>query len=700
MMVTKLLFPTQTHWTNVQGIIGADSSENPFNISGVAYSASLSAYRVFGCVGFVTDDVIVEALLLGVKDGQDILTLSLSGADGWTEATVSVVASRIAQSGTVVTAAAGNDGDIGSWYSSGPGNGIGVVSVASLDNTVTYLQSATVQGAQHAPIIYYNLFPMPVRKPIPIYATSNNTGVLDDACNPLPDNIPDLSQFLVVVRRGTCNILDKLTNIAAKGGQVAFVYDDGSGFSAIDVGNFTASLIQAADGEFFFELALTFRQLVKQFAAGASITVNLLRVPTIRDTTQIYRYSYGPTNDFFFKPAITAPGGNILSTLPVPLGSYGLDSGTSMATPFVAGSAALLLQMRGKSADFVRNIQTLLETTAVAVPADHSDDSLLQTLAQQGAGLLNVSNAAHTTTIVSPGELILNDTAHFHGEQQFTVHNAGSSEKTFNLSHIPAGTAITVAPGTIFPANGPLSLTNDFVTVALSETSFTLKADESKTITATFTPPEGLEPSTFPIISGFIRISPDGDAPLHVSYLGLAASLRDKQVLDTTDVFFGITLPALLNARGDVQEVPTNYTFNSDTADFPTVFFRLVFGTPILRLDLVDTSAKLEMKTGPSKRAATGEASFTFPRNISASFDDILTLGPLYEADYVPRNDDVPRGNPVLSLSLATPTFANGTVIPNGNYRILLRALRVTGDPEEDSDYESWLSPVIGVAVP
>lgn len=41
--------------------------------------------------------------------------------------------------------------------------------------------------------------------------------------------------------------------------------------------------------------------------------------------------------------------------------------------------------------------------------------------------------------------------------------------------------------------------------------------------------------------------------------------------------------------------------------------------------------------------------------------------------------------------------FANGTVIPNGSYKVLLRALRVTGDPTNEADYESWLSPIINV---
>ena len=51
--------------------------------------------------------VIIAALLRGVSDGNDILTLSLGGTDGWTEGSASVVASRIAATGKIVTIAAG-----------------------------------------------------------------------------------------------------------------------------------------------------------------------------------------------------------------------------------------------------------------------------------------------------------------------------------------------------------------------------------------------------------------------------------------------------------------------------------------------------------------------------------------------------------------------------------------------------------------
>ena len=63
---------------------------------------------------------------------------------------------------------------------------------------------ATVGGVAHSPIIYASLNPLPAPNPLPIYATSNDTTIVDDACNPLPASTPDLSRFVVVIRRGTC----------------------------------------------------------------------------------------------------------------------------------------------------------------------------------------------------------------------------------------------------------------------------------------------------------------------------------------------------------------------------------------------------------------------------------------------------------------------------------------------------------------
>ncbi|KAG5637680.1 hypothetical protein DXG03_004395, partial [Asterophora parasitica] len=207
--------------------------------------------------------VIIDALIRGFLEGQDILTLSLGASRGWSESTSAVVASRIAALGTVVTIAAGNDGTSGSWYTSSPGNGIDVISVASIDNIVIPLQNAIVGGVRHAPITYFQTLPLNVTKTLPIYALSKNVSIPDDACNPLPPNTPDLSPYVVLIRRGTCTFVTKLANIAAKGARVSLIYDNGNGFAGIASGNYTTALIQAADGEF----------LVSQFFAGAKVTL-------------------------------------------------------------------------------------------------------------------------------------------------------------------------------------------------------------------------------------------------------------------------------------------------------------------------------------------------------------------------------------------------------------------------------------------
>lgn len=686
------------HGTHVAGIIGANPG-NPFNISGVAFKASINAYRIFGCTGQVGDDIIIEALLRGVSDGNDILTMSLGGADGWTESSSAVVSSRIAATGKIITIAAGNDGSKGSWYTSSPGNAINAISVASLDNTVIPLQNATVHGVAHDPITYFATFPLPINGTLPVFATSNDTTVVDDACNALPDSTPDLSGSVVVVRRGTCTFVQKLTNIAAKGGQVVLIYDNGSGFDAIDTGNFTtATLIQAADGAF----------LVNEFASGVPVSISFPQsggsfdFPDSAGGLISSFTSFGPSNDFFFKPAISAPGGNILSTFPVPLGTFAVLSGTSMATPFMAGVSALLFGVKGTAPEVGLTARTLFETTAQRVPSSHTDGDPLQTVTQQGAGLVNAFKAIHADVIVSPAELITNDTAHFQPLQKFSVKNIGTTAKSFKVSHIPAGTALTFQPGTIFPADGPVPLSSKAATVKFSETSFTVHPGQTQQITAHITPPTGLDPTTFPVFSGFIEIA-NAQESYQVSYLGLAGSLKDVQVVDDTDVFFGVNLPVLTDAAGNFITNATNFTFVGD--DAPGILMRLAFGSPKVLFDLVDPNIKIT--TTLNKRAedasvpVAARSVFSFPNAAkSGTFAQVRTLGSLFEADFQPRNSDVDDGTGFNQLTIPSPQFANGTTIPNGTYRILLRALKVTGDPTKEEDFESWLSPILGFEAP
>lgn len=87
---------------------------------------------------------------------------------------------------------------------------------------------------------------------MPIYATSVDTSVAKDACDDLPEWVPDLAKYLVIVRRGGCSLDIKFRHIADRGGRYALVYNNGLAFSYIEPTNgiLKAALISADDGAY------------------------------------------------------------------------------------------------------------------------------------------------------------------------------------------------------------------------------------------------------------------------------------------------------------------------------------------------------------------------------------------------------------------------------------------------------------------
>jgi hypothetical protein len=79
-----------------------------------------------------------------------------------------------------------------------------------VNSTIIPLQSVLVSGVQHDPITYYSNKPLPTTGSFPIYATSKDTTIVDDACDPLPSTTPDLSKFVTIVRRGACPFVSYL----------------------------------------------------------------------------------------------------------------------------------------------------------------------------------------------------------------------------------------------------------------------------------------------------------------------------------------------------------------------------------------------------------------------------------------------------------------------------------------------------------
>ena len=88
----------------------------------------------------------------------------------------------------------------------------------------TTIQTAVLSNG-HEPIGYGSFRPLKIEGELPIYALSNDTSIANDGCEPLGDNVPDLSPYIVLVKRGSCTFVKKIENIQAKGGKAALIYE-------------------------------------------------------------------------------------------------------------------------------------------------------------------------------------------------------------------------------------------------------------------------------------------------------------------------------------------------------------------------------------------------------------------------------------------------------------------------------------------
>lgn len=141
--------------------------------------------------------------------------------------------------------------------------------------------------------------------------------------------------------------------------------------------------------------------------------------------------AWGPTEDLRLKPEITAPGSNIYSTIPE--NQYGYMGGTSMASPYYAGVAALMKQFLKENGTDPGGKQTsefvnaLMMSTAT-IFRDRSE-SVIYSPRRQGAGFLNIGAALETpayltqTDGVSRPKIELGEVRDGVMQLSFQVHN-------------------------------------------------------------------------------------------------------------------------------------------------------------------------------------------------------------------------------------------------------------------------------------
>lgn len=217
------------HGTHVAGIIAAQANE--LNFTGAAPDVTLGMYRVWGCTGLSTNDIMLDAFNAAFEDGSDIISYSAGYYSGWANDPWGIAASRIAAEGVPVIVAPGNGGSSGLFLTASPATGVNVNAVGSVDNTINpLLLTAATYTVDNDTRAFGLLNGGPGFKEnvtLPLWAVSNDTTSTNDACSPFSDDTLDLSSKIVLVRVADiakCGTSKQGDNVAAKGGKYMLFY--------------------------------------------------------------------------------------------------------------------------------------------------------------------------------------------------------------------------------------------------------------------------------------------------------------------------------------------------------------------------------------------------------------------------------------------------------------------------------------------
>jgi alpha-tubulin suppressor-like RCC1 family protein/subtilisin family serine protease len=363
---------------------------------GVAPRAKLYALKVFGCTG--STQLAIDALEWAAdpnsdgdfSDRLDVVNLSLGAAFGFTGSgdVDQDAINQLADLGCIVVAGSGNNGNV-MYNAFSPGVAEKCLSVGnSIDGgyhpAVQVLSPPAIAG------LYEAVEGTFTRRLSQSGTIEGNVVYVDPplACDP----IGNVSGRIALVDRGICTFVDKLRQVQAAGAIAAIVVNNvpgppiTMGGTATDV-TIPGVMIGQADGD------LLKAQL------NSNLTVRLgpgiLFPQSLADQLDLTS-SRGPASPSnILKPEIVAPGNNITSVLCGGGNRSRTNSGTSMATPHVAGSAALLRQLHPDWS--VEDIKAALMNTAA-----RTRDSLGVAYPESwtGAGRVQVDQAARAAVTV------------------------------------------------------------------------------------------------------------------------------------------------------------------------------------------------------------------------------------------------------------------------------------------------------------
>jgi len=428
------------HGTHVAGIAAAKAA-SASGVTGVAPDATIYAYRVFGCNGSTSDDVLIAAMERAFTDGAQVVNMSLGDAfNNFADSPDAVAAATLVQNGVVVVASAGNSGANGLFSTGAPSVGRGVISVASVQNLA--FPAPTFDVASGGTMLHVTYLRLADTTPAPTTGSPGQLVYVGRGCsvstgdgtnNTVPPGgdpyLANPSAKAALIIRGTCSFNEKYQRAVDAGATAVVIMNDGADPTRVGHFNGGFTVDRGIPG---VTITFTDGMAIRNLAAPGAMTwtSNVLEAADPVAGQISSTSSWGLTSDLVLKPDVSAPGGNIRSTWPLSqFGGYNVISGTSMAAPHVAGSAADYLQAHPAASP--REVADAMQNTSV--PFAGIASARADATARQGSGLIHIDKAITAPVSVDPGKVSLGDG--LGGSAALTLTNSGNAPVTYSLAN-------------------------------------------------------------------------------------------------------------------------------------------------------------------------------------------------------------------------------------------------------------------------
>ncbi|WP_430394296.1 S8 family serine peptidase [Enterococcus faecium] len=274
-------------------------------------------------------------------------------------------------------------------------------------------------------------------------------------------------------------------------------------------------------------------------AAASAMTVAAEKSATGADSEMDGFSSWGPMADYTLKPDIAAPGDSVTSTAIDPTTNtqtYAVESGTSMAGPYDAGAALLVMQKLKatrpelQGADLVKAVKLALMNAADPMIDLNYPDTYVSPR-RQGAGQIDVTKAGNLDVAaegtnnagsVSLGKI--GQTTSFN----VTLTNYGQTTQSYTVDY--DGGPLTQVRDT---SKGNIVHDQKLAGAAVNSATptFTLDPGASKVVTFTLALADAVAANQ--IVEGYLTFKAGDDTQtISVPYLGYFGDLTTEQIID------------------------------------------------------------------------------------------------------------------------------------------------------------------------